>query len=110
MPIAYGIGGILNVPPGALRGQGAPNQNFKGQLGQQYFDFSVSPPIEYVYNGESWTTAGANPATTTTYGTVLLTDNSQPVATKLYADNLVSAGAPVATTTTAGIGQLATDA
>lgn len=58
----------------------------------------------------SWSTEGANAATTTTYGTVLLTDNSEPVATKAYADALAIAGSPVATTTTAGIGELATDA
>lgn len=49
-------------------------------------------------------------ATTVTYGVVTLTDNSFPVATKAYADALVIAGAPVATETTAGIGELATDA
>ncbi len=110
MPIAYGIGGIVNVPAAPLKGFGPPNTNFKGQLGQNYFDISVTPPVEYVYNGVTWTTAGSNPATTTTYGTVLLTDNSEPVATKLYADNLVISGAPVATTTTSGIGKLVSDA
>lgn len=110
MPLAYGIGGLISVPQGAVQGFGPPAASFKGDLGQSYFDKSTTPFTEYVYNGSTWTTAGANPATTTTYGTVLLTDNSQPVATKVYADNLVIAGAPVATETTAGIGQLATDA
>lgn len=49
-------------------------------------------------------------ASTTEFGVVQLTDNSEPVATKAYADALAIAGAPVATTTTAGIGELATDA
>lgn len=49
-------------------------------------------------------------ATDSTYGVVYLTDNSEPVATKVYADNLAIAGAPVSTETTAGIGELATDA
>lgn len=111
MPLAYGIGGMLSVPAGAITGKGAPPSSFKGQLGQAYFDVSdPTNPVEYVYNGYNWATAGANPATTTTYGTVLLTDNSQPVATKVYADALAIAGAPVATETVAGIGQLATDA
>lgn len=49
-------------------------------------------------------------ATTVVEGVVLLTDNHSPVATKFYADSLAIAGAPVSTETTAGIGQLATDA
>lgn len=57
----------------------------------------------------TWTSGGNAPATTTSYGLVLLTDNSEPVATKAYADALAIAGAPVATTTVAGIGELATD-
>jgi hypothetical protein len=110
MPLAYGIGGMVNVTSGPVTGNGAPPDSFKGQVGQQYYDNSTTPPTEYVFNGQTWTTAGANPATTTTYGTVLLTDNSQPVATKVYADALAIAGSPVSTTTTAGIGQLSTDA
>jgi len=111
MPLAYGLSGFVSVPQGAVTGKGAPPASFKGQLGQQYFDTTdATAPVEYVYNGYSWSTAGANPATTTVYGTVLLTDNSEPVATKTYADNLAIAGSPVATDTTAGIGQLATDA
>ncbi len=110
MPIAYSIGGFVSVPPGPVEGFGPPPASFRGGLGQNYFDKSVTPPTEYVFNGQTWTTAGANPATTTTYGTVLLTDNSEPVATKVYADNLVIAGAPVATETTSGIGKLVSDA
>lgn len=65
----------------------------------------------FIYNGQgSWTEAGEEPATTTDYGVVLLTDNSEPVATKTYVDNIAIAGAPVATEVVAGIGQLATDA
>ncbi|HET6457893.1 MAG TPA: hypothetical protein VFG24_03315, partial [Nitrosopumilaceae archaeon] len=108
MPVAYGIGGLIQVPQGAITTKGVPHG--RGSLGQNAFDISdPANPVEYVWNGIAWATAGANPATTTTYGTVLLTDNNQPVATKFYADNLAIAGAPVSTTTTAGIGQLATD-
>lgn len=110
MGLAVGIGGLINVPPATISGNGPPPTSFKGQLGQSYFDKSQSPPVEYVYNGQSWATAGANPATTTTYGTVLLTDNSEPVATKLYADSLAFLGSPVATQTSPGISQLATNA
>jgi len=49
-------------------------------------------------------------ASTTAYGVVQLTDNSEPVATKVYVDAIAIAGAPVATETVAGIGELATDA
>lgn len=79
--------------------------------GTRWQDNSVNPPIIYeTTGGGTWTTEGANHATTTNFGTVILTDNSEPVATKAYADALAIAGAPVATTTTAGIGELATNA
>lgn len=47
-------------------------------------------------------------ATTTDYGIVTLTDNSFPVATKVYVDAIAIAGAPVASETTAGIAEIAT--
>src|SRR6185369_14101951 len=110
MGLAYGIGGLISVPAAALKGEGPPAPNFKRPLGTVYFDISVNPPVEYVFNGSTWTTAGSSPATTTTYGSVLLTDNSEPVATKAYADALTFAGAPDATTVTKGISYLATNA
>lgn len=110
MPLAYGIGGLVSVPQGSISGVGAPPASLVGQLGQQYFDTSTSPPDGYVFNGQTWAISGANPATTSTYGTVILTDNNEPVATKFYADNLAISGSPVATTTTSGIGRLVTDA
>lgn len=121
MALAYGIGGLVSVPAAPIKGVGAPPENFKGQLGQQYFDISVSPPVEYTFNGESWLLGGNEPATTTSFGTVILndsitmagaTDEQVPtaLAIKTYVDNIAVAGAPVSTETTAGIGQLATDA
>ncbi|MGJ0428478.1 hypothetical protein, partial [Methylobacter sp.] len=110
MGVAYGYGGLISVPPKPISGHGVPPPSFKAILGQAYFDLDTTPPTEYVYNGQTWVTAGANPATTTTYGTVLLTDNSEPVATKVYADNLAIAGAPAWSETVSGIGQLATTA
>ena len=82
MGMAVGIGGLISVPPKPISGHGVPPATFKAQLGQAYFDLDTVPPTEYIFNGQTWTTAGANPATTTTYGTVLLTDNNEPVATK----------------------------
>ena len=49
-------------------------------------------------------------ATTLIYGSVKLTDNSSPVATKAYADALAIAGAPAWSETLSGIGQLSTTA
>lgn len=90
-----------------------PGNNDKYEIGYQWINSSNDS--YWVLTGYSsgiptWSSGGNNPATTTEYGLVLLTDNSQPVATKAYADALAIAGAPVSTTTTAGIGQLATDA
>ena len=121
MALAYGIGGLVSVPAGPISGNGAPPASFKGQLGQQYFDNSTSPPTEYIYNGSSWLKGGNADATTTVAGIVKINtdgtlagadDTTVPtsLATKTYADNLAIAGAPVSTETTAGIGQLATDA
>ncbi len=72
MALAYGIGGMINVPPGPIQGRGAPAASFKGQLGQQYFDISQSPPVEYIYNGVTWLAGGDTPATTTSFGSVQL--------------------------------------
>lgn len=62
MPLAVGLGGVINVPAGAIRGKGAPPAGFKGQLGQQYFDITTTPPTEYIFNGQTWVTGGDSPA------------------------------------------------
>lgn len=49
-------------------------------------------------------------ATTAIEGVVLITDNSSPVATKVYVDAIAIAGAPAWSETVSGIGQLATTA
>jgi len=77
MGMAVGIGGLIKVPPAAIQGYGPPPASFKAQLGQDYFDISVTPATEYVYNGSTWVTAGANPATTTSFGTVELATLAQ---------------------------------
>src|SRR5882672_1797552 len=77
MPLAYGIGGLISVPQGAVTGNGVPPASFKGQLGQQYFDISQSPPVEYIFNGVTWLPGGDTPATTSTFGSVQLATLSQ---------------------------------
>ena len=96
-----------------------------GQLGQQWFDISQSPPVEYVYNGQSWLTGGASPATTSTLGSVLLATTAQVEAgtapsaqyvasandVYAYGQTLVLvAGANIAQTGVTGITNLATNA
>ena len=49
-------------------------------------------------------------ATTVVEGVVFITDNSTPVATQLYVDNIAIAGAPAWSETVSGIGQLSTTA
>lgn len=88
-----------------------PTSNDIYPPGTRWLDNSVNPKIIYETTGAGdWDTGGVQPATTTTYGTVILTDNNEPVATKDYVDNIAIAGSPVSTETVAGIGQLATNA
>jgi hypothetical protein len=104
----------IEVPTYQARAPASTDVNYP--VGKRWID--TSGQNAYVLVGLSssggvltanWS-GGVEPATTTVYGTVILTDNSEPVATKVYADNLAIAGSPVSTETTAGIGQLATDA
>jgi len=109
-PIGYAVDNFY-VQPVFLNAQRPPTVNDSYPAGTRWQDNSVNPPIIYETTGRGvWNTEGANHATTTTYGTVILTDNSEPVATKAYADALAIAGSPVATETVPGIGELATDA
>ncbi len=91
--------------------QRPPTTNDIKPAGTRWLDNSANPKVIYETTGAgNWFTGEGNHATTTTYGTVILTDNSEPVATKVYADNLAIAGSPVATTINMGISELATDA
>ena len=121
MPLAYGIGGLISVPQGAISGQGAPASSSKGDLGQQYFDLSVSPPAEYIFNGLTWQSGGNAYATTSTPGIVTLSSNvtTDSTSTTLvpyakavydYGQTLVLAGANIAQTAVTGITNLSTDA
>lgn len=119
---ALAIGGpSIKVLPIPIHAQVAPGDNqTQYPAGQLWYDDSQSPPVQYAFNGLTWVTGGNAVATTTEFGIVILndsvtmagaTDEQVPtaLAIKTYADNLAIAGSPVSTTTTAGIGQLATD-
>lgn len=122
--LAYGIGGLISVPAAPLSGFGPPPTGFKAALGQQFFDKSQTPPTEYVFNGQTWTTAGANPATTSVLGTVQLATLSQlqngnaPAGAIVPLSNdvatviagVVAGAVPPANTAQAGIVYLSTDA
>lgn len=111
----YGVGGpsigFSAAPIVAERDPATTDTNYN--LGQQWINKSNNTYwilLSVSGGSATWDEGGNSPATTTTYGTVLLTDNSEPVATKVYADNLAIAGSPVATETTSGIGKLVSDA
>src|SRR6267142_6723273 len=121
---AYGIGGLISVPPSSSFINGVPPSSFKGVLGQSVFDKSQTPPVEYVYNGQTWQTAGNTPASTTIQGSVLLSTLAQleagtapsgsvvPLANDVFTfvNSVVLAGANKATESAVGLIQEATDA
>src|SRR6185369_10104085 len=118
MGLGYGIGGLIEVPPAALEGPGAPPASFKGKLGQQYFDRSTSPPTEYIYNGQTWNAGGNVQATETVAGIAEISTAAEALAgtddttimTPAKVALIAIAGAPLASTTQAGIIEIATDA
>lgn len=121
MPLVYGIGGQLNVAPGPIQGEGPPPENFKGQLGQFYFDISTTPYTAYIYDSVEWQIGGNALATTTSPGIVEIDDDltdapptdyvvPSAMAAKSYIDSIAIAGAPAWDETTAGIGEIATTA
>ena len=97
MPLVSGSTGLVSVPQGAITGNGPPGASFRGQLGQQYFDTSVTPPEGYVYNGASWVQGGLNQATTTLAGTVLLATLAQTESGGAPTADYVSSANDVAT-------------
>lgn len=122
MGMAVGIGGLISVPPAAIRGHGVPPESFKAQLGQMYFDMDVSPPTLYIYNGLTWEAGGDAEATTTSFGSVQLATlaelqtgtapagayvpTANDVATVIA--GVVAGAVPPATETQAGIAEIAT--
>lgn len=93
MAQAYGIGGLLNVQRSAIQGKGVPPASFQASLGQQFFDFTQTPPAEYVYNGQTWV------ATETSGGTGVFTS-----LTATGTVNLNTTGAGVTSIGTGGTG------
>jgi len=107
-PFANVVDGYV-YPPFIGYAMRAPNTGDVYNAGTKWQDNSVNPAIIYeTIGGGVWNTSGVNHASTTTYGTVILTDNNEPVATKFYADNLAISGSPAATETTPGIAEIAT--
>lgn len=101
----------VSVLPLPVRANRAPNSSDVMPQGALFIDDSVKPPAVYVSLGNGLFSSGGNAlASTTVAGIVTLTDNTEPVATKAYADALTFAGAPDATTGTKGIVYLATNA
>lgn len=118
MALAYGPGGLVQVPPGAIYGNGAPQSTLQGEPGQAYVDRDTNPYTLYTYTGDTWESGGNASATTTTEGIIRIatdaeatagTDNT--IAMTPYTVGLVAiAGAPDASEVTKGIAELATQA
>lgn len=124
MGMAVGVGGLIKVPPAAVRGNGAPPASYKAELGAMYFDVSVSPPQLYIYNGLEWDAGGDAEATTTSFGSVQLATLSElqngnaPAGAIVPLSNdvatviagVVAGAVPPANETQAGIAEIATQA
>ncbi len=124
MPFVPAIEGNRQVQAGAIQGYGPPPASFKGELGQQFFDFSTTPPTEYVFNAQTWQAAGAAPATTTLFGNVLLSTLAEleagtapagavvPLANDVFTfvNSVVVSGGTAATVAAQGLVFLETDA
>lgn len=111
MPQAYGIGGLINVPPAAIKGSSAPAASFKGQLGQIYIDSSAADASAvYVYDGNSWVQNQLSLDTDGTFASASNSTASSSLAIKTYVDATASFGAPIASDVAQGIAWTATDA
>jgi hypothetical protein len=125
MPQVYGIGGLISVPQGAIKGNGPPGANFRGQLGQDYFDMTdPTSPVQYTFNGNSWVLGGNAAATTSSFGIVELATlaelqggtapagayvpTANDVATVIA--GVVAGAVPPANESQAGIAEIATQA
>ena len=90
-PFATGVDAFVQPP--FITANRAPTTQDIYNPGTRWMDSSVNPRLIYETSGAGdWDTGGVQPATTTTYGTVILTDNNEPVATKVYVDATVTAG------------------
>lgn len=111
MPQAYGIGGLINVPPAAIKRSSAPAASFKGELGQIYIDSSAADASAvYVYDGNSWVQNQLSLDTDGTFASASNSTASSSLAIKTYVDATASFGAPIASDVAQGIAWTATDA
>ncbi len=79
-PIGSDVDSFVNPP--FLSMMRTPTTQDMQNPGTNWLDGSQNPPVIYETTGAGrWYQAGGFPASTTLYGTVLLTDNSEPVAT-----------------------------
>jgi hypothetical protein len=122
---AYGVGGpLINVFPIPILSQRAPtSSDVNYPQGQVWYDKSVSPNVEYTYNGDgTWQAGGNAQATTTVVGITRYATTAEVMAgtgtnnAALAADvfalaqSIVVGAVPAATETTAGIAEIATQA
>lgn len=56
MVLCPSLEGNRAVQPAAIQGYGVPPASFQAGLGQFFFDFTVTPPLAYQYNGQTWVT------------------------------------------------------
>lgn len=103
---------FVNVPPVTIPSQRAPETtDVNYVIGATWLDESPATPVLYFHlGGGVWQSNELTLSTDDTFAGALDTTASSSLAIKTYVDNTAVAGAPVATTTVAGIGQLATDA
>lgn len=91
-----GIGGMVTVGPPPIKANNPPASNFPGKLGQDYFDYSTTPPTLYIFNGTSWVTSNSSGTFTT------LTVNGTTTLTGLT--NINTTGAAITNIGTGGTG------
>lgn len=109
MGFAYGIGGVIGVPPAAVQGSGAPPSSYKGQaLGQAYYDRTAG--TFYYWTGSTWVQNTLTLSTDDTFAAASNSTASSSLAIKTYVDATAIAGAPIAEEAVYGIGEIATDA
>lgn len=90
MPLAYGIGGLISVPQGAVKGKGVPPASFKGDLGQIYIDTTASDAeAVYIYDGNSWVQSQVTLSTDDTFANASNETTSSSLAIKNYVDAAV---------------------
>lgn len=85
---AYGIGCYVNAAPAAITGNNPPPSTYVGQLGQLWFDKSVSPYVSYLYNGQTWTNA--------VYSNVVLASGATPQTANGRAISVTFTGVSIA--------------